>query len=190
MNTIPVAVADLLAEPAQGSVDVHWSAFLDGPTVFEVQRAERWDGGYTAVSPRIDAAGKTAFHFVDQSAWPGTEYFYKVGYLIAGAWHFTGAIRIQTPAAIFALSTPSPNPSRGPVRLGLELASRGAARLEIFDPAGRRVRTLVSATMEAGMGSAEWDGRSANGEAVATGTYFARLSSGGKVAHRRLVVMR
>lgn len=67
-------------------------------------------------------------------------------------------------------------PGSGEVRLEFTVATAGAATLEIFDPAGRLIRTLGG---KFGVGAAclRWDGRDAQGRAVQQGRYLARLRS-------------
>jgi flagellar hook assembly protein FlgD len=52
--------------------------------------------------------------------------------------------------------------------------------LAVFDPAGRRVRQLVSGSQPAGEHSVVWDLRNERGDAVGAGVYFALLESGGE----------
>ncbi|MEZ4649367.1 MAG: hypothetical protein R3E97_11425 [Candidatus Eisenbacteria bacterium] len=74
----------------------------------------------------------------------------------------------------------SPSPFRGSVRIlgdarSVDRYDRGAgASLEVFDPAGRSVRTLEST--EAGAWT--WDGKDSGGRDVAPGVYFARTVGG------------
>ncbi|MGH7743109.1 MAG: hypothetical protein ACRENS_13930, partial [Candidatus Eiseniibacteriota bacterium] len=53
----------------------------------------------------------------------------------------------------------APNPARHGCEIAFSLARAGDARLEIFDVAGRRVRSLESGTLAAGSHQARWDGR-------------------------------
>jgi formylglycine-generating enzyme required for sulfatase activity len=78
-----------------------------------------------------------------------------------------------------------PTPFRDTVRLAPPRT--GPARAEIFDPAGRLVRTLVRADGNAPL---EWDGRDDVGRDAPTGIYIVRVGStaGGAVA--RLVKIR
>jgi flagellar hook assembly protein FlgD len=57
----------------------------------------------------------------------------------------------------------------------------------VFDVDGRRVRTLVDATLGAGPHEARWDGADASGRAVGAGVYFVRLAAAGQAVSRRLV---
>lgn len=88
------------------------------------------------------------------------------------------------------LAQNAPNPVRQGTRIAFALASSGHVRLEVFDAAGRRVRTLIDASLEAGEHQATWDGRDERGRAVAGGSYRYRLNAGEHVATRGLVVVR
>ena len=93
------------------------------------------------------------------------------------------------PAARIAL-TVRPNPSRGEAELRLELP-RGlaGARVAVFDPGGRRVRTLHAGALGAGAHRWMWDGRDTRGVAVPAGAYWLRLDGGEDPASARLVIL-
>jgi hypothetical protein len=59
-------------------------------------------------------------------------------------------------------------------------------RLDVYDLAGRRVRSLTSDAV----GIARWDGRDATGADVGSGVYLYRLTAGGETATGRLVKVR
>jgi len=82
-----------------------------------------------------------------------------------------------------------PNPFNPSTRIEYDVPSGGArVRLDIYDVAGRRVRTLVSGRQSAGNKQVEWDGRTDAGTAVPSGVYFYRLSANGRVETRRMVL--
>lgn len=83
-----------------------------------------------------------------------------------------------------------PNPLTRSAAIRFSLGAPGRASLEIYDPAGRRVRTLLDAALAAGLHETVWDGRDAAGRPVPGGTYFWRLSDVGGVRTGRLVVTR
>ena len=83
-----------------------------------------------------------------------------------------------------------PNPFRERTKVVFFLPEPMMARLEIFDIAGRRVRTLRDTPSPAGRNAETWDGRDATGRNVASGVYFVRLDAGGKTATDRLVRIR
>jgi hypothetical protein len=95
----------------------------------------------------------------------------------------------DAPAARITLAS-YPNPFNPQCTVRFELPIAGHARLAIFDVAGRLVRTLVDADLAAGVAEAQWDGRDAGGTAVGSGSYLARLESGGDAAVSRLVLVR
>jgi hypothetical protein len=94
---------------------------------------------------------------------------------------------IGAPAAVFALEAPWPSPFRGATRVGFSLPRAGEAALEVFDAAGRRVRTLARGSFAAGDHAVSWDGRGDGGARLGAGIYFLRLSAGAERAVRRVV---
>jgi hypothetical protein len=82
-----------------------------------------------------------------------------------------------------------PNPFNPSTRIEYEVPSDGAwVRLDIYDVAGRRVRTLVSDRQSPGKKQVEWDGRTGAGTVVPSGVYFCRLRANGRVETRRMVL--
>ena len=62
----------------------------------------------------------------------------------------------------------------------VEMPEAAAARLDLFDLGGRRVRTLADRVLDVGAHVIEWDGRDRDGRSVPRGLYFARLISAGR----------
>ena len=81
-----------------------------------------------------------------------------------------------------------PNPSNRRTGISYELSSPGDVRLGIYDAAGRVVRTLVSDSRAAGVQTAVWDGKAADGRRVSDGVYFVRLQAGAVTVARPLVM--
>jgi flagellar hook capping protein FlgD len=90
----------------------------------------------------------------------------------------------------FAFRRPGPNPARGATMLRFSLPGEAGVRLAIYDVAGRRVRELVSGTRPAGEHAVGWDLRDEGGQAVAAGTYFARLEAGGRTFTEKVVTLK
>ncbi len=75
--------------------------------------------------------------------------------------------------------TPNPSPGgfvRALYRVSVDFPETDLA---VYDASGRRVRTLVSGSLPAGLQSATWDGRDGSGRPVSAGIYFLRLTWGG-----------
>ena len=66
----------------------------------------------------------------------------------------------------------SHNPSRAPVRFGLELAAPASGELWICDLAGRRVRQVARGEWSPGRHELVWDGRTDGGLPAGTGIYY------------------
>jgi hypothetical protein len=78
-----------------------------------------------------------------------------------------------------------PNPSSPDALFEFTLPNAGRTRLEIYDAAGRRLRTAVDGWYPAGAHSFQMDAAD-----LASGTYFARLVAGGHVVRRKFMIRR
>jgi hypothetical protein len=73
-----------------------------------------------------------------------------------------------------------PNPMNPSTRIPFELPAAGPASIKIYDVSGRLVRDLLDGSIrEVGLQEAHWDGRSAAGQPVGSGTYYIRLEAAG-----------
>lgn len=82
-----------------------------------------------------------------------------------------------------------PNPFSRTTTISFELTSPGSVSLEIYDAAGRLVRTLIDGARDAGVQSATWDGQSAAGGRARAGVYHVRLRSGDVTSVRPLILV-
>jgi hypothetical protein len=71
-----------------------------------------------------------------------------------------------------ALAAPAPNPFNPSTLLRFHLPEPGRVSLTVYDPRGRRVRTLVTGPRAAGDFDASWDGRDDRGRAQSGGVYL------------------
>ncbi|MBK8232061.1 MAG: T9SS type A sorting domain-containing protein [Candidatus Eisenbacteria bacterium] len=88
----------------------------------------------------------------------------------------TSGIDPTTPAVDFAPRA-MPNPSAGRTAISFSLPRSGPTSVEIYDAGGRLVRVLDAREMAAGGQSLVWDGRDDAGRGVASGLYFARVTT-------------
>ena len=75
-------------------------------------------------------------------------------------------------------------------RFAFRVAQTGHVSVEVYDVAGRRLRTLVRATLAAGVHHAPWDERDAAGRLVPSGVYFYRIRTPVGTEVRKLAVLR
>ena len=73
------------------------------------------------------------------------------------------------------------------LRIGYSVGSRSAVRLEVFDVAGRRIRTLVAGVRAPGDYHVTWDWVDSAGTRVARGVYVIRLLVGDAMIARKIV---
>ncbi len=55
---------------------------------------------------------------------------------------------------------------------------------------GQKVKTLVNNYVAAGTHTVRWDGRDDNGNVVASGVYFYKLTADGKTAAKKLTLLK
>ncbi len=90
----------------------------------------------------------------------------------------------------FAMTSPVPNPGRGGAAVNLSLPRAAWVELAVFDPQGRRVRTVHAGALPAGTTRFMWDGRTDRGHAAASGAYYLRMMAGGQTRSQHLVLVR
>lgn len=83
-----------------------------------------------------------------------------------------------------------PNPFERSTDISLVLDRESAAKVEIFDVTGRKIRTLDGGVLAAGTHRLVWDGTNESGTPAAAGTYFYRLPSSKDGESRRMVLLR
>ena len=89
-----------------------------------------------------------------------------------------------------ALSQNYPNPFNPSTVISYDLLRASDVGMNIYDLSGRRVKTLVSGIQGAGVHKVIWDGRSDEGDDVASGVYVVRLEAGGASATDKVVLLR
>src|SRR6185295_13540964 len=77
------------------------------------------------------------------------------------------------------LGAGTPNPFALATELKYSLPQAARARIAVHDVTGRTVAVLADGVQAAGLHAARWDGRTARGQAAATGVYFVRLEVAG-----------
>ncbi len=128
---------------------------------------------------------------------PGRYYYRVRGFNAAWSWGDKGPVEDIVVTGTGIEAGPSrpvvtglelgPNPASGSVSIRFTLARAGAATVTIIDAAGRAVRT-VAASGARGANSFTWDRTDENGNRVAAGVYYVRLSADETVSSRLVLV--
>lgn len=89
-----------------------------------------------------------------------------------------------------ALGANVPNPFNPSTTLFFHIERAGLVVLEVFDAAGRKVRTLVGGSLAAGDHRVTWTGTDDAGRPVASGVYFAHLLTDDSRHARQMVMVK
>ncbi len=91
---------------------------------------------------------------------------------------------------VFRLEANRPNPFNPLTTIAFDLPVRSQVRLEVFDVAGRRVKSLLSGWRDAGRHEVSWNGTDDRGAEAGSGVYFYRLESGSKRSVKKMTLVR
>ncbi|MBM3317358.1 MAG: hypothetical protein FJY75_05855 [Candidatus Eisenbacteria bacterium] len=155
-----------IASPIWGNSQDLFKGIVDEFRVREGLRAPQW----IRTEYRNQRAGAAFYDFgEEQTAWaPGPD----------------------AVARRISLLRAHPNPLRDRATIELLLGGHEAGRLEIFDPAGRRVRDIAFPRSAGGGVLAVWDGSGDGGVPLGNGVYWLRARSGDAVHEARVVILR
>lgn len=161
-----------------------WNVGFDGKIQSTTDGGELWSTQLTGNPSELHGV-----HFVDASAgwavgWDGT-----ILRALGGS-TAVGEGSDGTASAAPSKLTCHPNPFNPSTKLSFQLPAGAQVRLEIYDTAGRKVRTLLDGFLNAGPVAATWDGRDGGGKALSSGVYLARLDMSGEIATSKLVLLK
>ena len=152
-----------------------------------------------------DGEGAAAFHYAfDPPASVGNVVTATASDSLGNTSEFSACMVVDAAAAVTdgavsgprdtgpALCLMSPSRSGEAVRITYRVAATDGAtvKLGLFDPSGRRIRTLVSGPRPHGTHELTWDGADDAGRTVPAGVYLCRLSVAGQEHRGRLVLIR
>ncbi len=91
---------------------------------------------------------------------------------------------------VFSLANNYPNPVRTNTTIKFGLPKESQVRVEVYNIAGQRVKTLANGKLAAGYHQITWKGQSDNGQKVAAGVYLVRMVTPEFNATRKMTVIR
>ena len=90
----------------------------------------------------------------------------------------------------YGLNSNFPNPFNPVTFITYDLAGDGQVNLSVYIIVGRKVKTLVNNYETAGRKATAWYGVDDSGSPLSAGMYFYRLTAGGKVFTKKMVLMK
>ena len=92
---------------------------------------------------------------------------------------------------IFELYQNYPNPFNAGTMISFSMDEPGEVDLAVYDILGRKVASLYSGHVDAGITEISWNGRSSTGNVLASGVYYYRLTSkDGNSFTRRMTLLK
>ena len=175
----------------QGVEDLTWTLTDAAPYLgIDVSGSTLAPAGYEIVTLSADATGLAEgnhqFNLTLASNDPDNPTLIVPVTLVVG----NGVSGVGNIPEAFALTGVVPNPFNPQTTIHFTLPRTQTASLRLFDVQGRLVRDLVNGVKQAGPNQVNWDGRDSSGRSVASGTYFARLESGGLTSVKSMVLVR
>ncbi len=109
---------------------------------------------------------------------------------VVGTGSITGMDDRPTLPTTNALHQNVPNPFNPVTTIRYNIVDNNHVRLNIYDVAGRLVRTLVNENQRPNYYEVSWDGTNDTGQTVATGIYFYRLTAGNFIQTRKMLLLK
>ena len=191
---VPALLQSYTAAWREAAIEISWTlseASAGADMRFSVLRAETVDARFIEMQSAEFARSGLSFTFVDRTVQPGERYKYAVEVSDTdGRRTLFETEYIETPAATTAIERVSPNPFNPQTVIVYTISETAPVTLGIYDAAGRLVRTLVDAPRTSGRHTEQWDGLDDRGAAAASGVYFVRLESAGRVTTQKAVLMK
>lgn len=83
-----------------------------------------------------------------------------------------------------------PNPFNPSTSIDFTLPTRSRVVLDVFNPLGQHVKTLLNETASVGTHKVEWDGTDAAGNRLASGVYLYRIRAGEYVETKKMMLLK
>ena len=182
-STVEVAITAFTCEYEDDVVHLRWSfsvsASLEGTRIY---RAEGEEDEFLELTLEPIPAGVNTY--VDEEVIPGRDYRYYILAIDSEGIYQSQTVIVNLPPKPLTLYQNYPNPFNPSTTISFFLPEQGHVTLTIFDVQGKRVRTLMDDTRDAGRQLVLWDGRND------AGIYYYRLTANKKIHTKKLVVVR
>jgi predicted GH43/DUF377 family glycosyl hydrolase len=190
MTLVPALLQSSHAEYTDSGIEITWRLSQAGAgTRFFVWRNEPPGGKFVELRDAEIVGDRLAYSFTDRGVEPGKTYRYRIDVSDEdGSRTLFQTEPVATPVLTLAIRRVLPNPFNPQTSIEYSIDEAGAVTLAIYDASGRLVRALVDKPQDAGRYTASWDGTNDTGSRVASGVYFVRLESAGRVRTQKVVL--
>jgi hypothetical protein len=197
---LPVELTSFTASSIRLNTELKWGTATEvNNHGFEVERTFIHDLNSTSSAPKnwskvgfVEGNGTTnapkEYSFKDKLQKAG-KYSYRLKQIDRdGQFKYSQSVEIEvgTVPKVFALEQNYPNPFNPSTTIGFTLRETGHTTLKIYDAIGREVAVLANEVMDAGV----YHHRIFDAGRLASGVYFARLTSGGIHLHKKILLMK
>lgn len=208
--SLPVSLSSFTAVAGDGRVTLHWvtesevnnEAFILERGLDEVNFAR-----IAEIPGQGSSNQRQEYSFIDTEVQNGVTYYYRLAdrdysgvityhNIISATPNRAGSDlnRIDLAASSFRLYPNFPNPFNPETHIRFEVPLNSSRpetiRLEVYNAAGQRVRTLYKDQLAGGVYEMTWDGRDDHGEALPSGSYFLHLRSNRATRSQKMVLLR
>ncbi len=190
-SPIPVQVTGFEATAVDAGVELAWDISSDEDIKgFKIYRRPDGETAYMDInSGRLIPAGERKF--IDRSIRAGMTYQYMLGVVKENNSEVRSQIvTVISKAAFLMLFHNYPNPFNPSTTVSFTLPEPANVNLSIYDIEGKLVKTLLNEKATKGFNKVTWDGSDKNGTPVASGIYYVRLRSAGKVLTNKMMLLR
>jgi len=172
---------------SDNGVLVSWQlADASGVDGFNIYRSLEADTHFERLNNDLVQRGE----YLDESAAPGTSYWYRLGVVDEGQEWLSPATDVTLGKPATSLAQNYPNPFNPSTKITFYLAQDGPVSLTVYDVGGREVATLVSTFKSAGRHEAVWYGKDNAGHFLGSGVYFYKLKTKDTVITKKLTVLK
>ncbi|HEY3294128.1 MAG TPA: T9SS type A sorting domain-containing protein [bacterium] len=192
---LPVEMTAFTATSAERGIALNWATASETRNDhFEIWRGTSADGEFSRVTT-VPSQGASAieqrYEFTDTHVTAGESYWYYLSDVdvngartehrdrMASATWQSAALALDYSVAAY------PNPFNPSTTLSFTLPVAAHVELQVYDVAGRLVRTLASSTFDAGRHTLSFDGAE-----LPSGLYFSRLTTSNRVMTQKLLLLK
>ena len=204
-GSLPVKLSSFTARENGESILLEWSTESEKDSWgFNILRSTAKDGTYERVNAElVQAAGNSRtridYEYTDVRVEKGVTYYYKLEQIdLNGAVSYYGPVKativdgvntVDGAPVSFVLHDNYPNPFNPRTTIRFELPKDEYVTLDIFNIAGAKIRTLVSAPFQAGVHSVGWDGTNDYGDKVSSGAYLYKFTAGAFTKNSKMMFL-